>query len=311
MDKRRIQKIKGGSYIITLPPDWVRRNGLDAKSEVFVIEKDGELLIKPQRAYDDKKRIDLKEVDIDTAKYLISVYYMQGASEIEVVSDSVIPAEVKNELKGLQLILPDLQVEDESFNYIKFSVNDDLSTNIVEEMKSFSQKLLVLLEDLGKVISNPNRDMAIDIKSRAEDLNRIYNSLIRKIALLSQKEEQFNFRIESVRDLILYAIAMRDMGRMISHIRTASTMLSSYSLEVPEVLKSISSELVTMFKEALEVFFYHRLEYIKDIRKRMKDINRVVDSLDKDHMELGKELARIGSYCIALMDDGVHMSVRL
>lgn len=106
--RRRIQKIKGGSYIITLPPEWVRRNSLDAKSEVFVIEKDGELVIKPIRDYITKKTLDLDLIDLETSKYLITVYYMQGISEIEITSKSVISASIKDELKNLQLYLPAL-----------------------------------------------------------------------------------------------------------------------------------------------------------------------------------------------------------
>ncbi len=310
---RRIQKIKGGSYIITLPPDWVRRNGLDAKSEVFVIERDGELVVKPLRAYNDKKIIDLKNGinDIDTIKYLINVYYMQGVSQIEVTSDSVIPIEIKNELKKMQLYLPGLEVESESFNYIKFKIKDNLSLNIIEEMKTFSLKLLALLEDLEKVIAKLDKQMAIDLKNRSEDLNRVYNILIREIALVSQKEESFEQnKITSVRDLILYAIAMRDMGRMLSHIRTASTILSictNVSLEY----QNIASQLIVMFKDSLEVFFNQNLNYIREIRDKMKEISKIVDSSDGECKELGKELVRIGSYCVALMDDGVHKSVKL
>ena len=45
---------------------------------------------------------------------------MQGIVEILVESKSTISAEIKNELKNLQLYLPGLYVESESFNYIKF-----------------------------------------------------------------------------------------------------------------------------------------------------------------------------------------------
>ena len=150
--RRRIQKIKGGSYIITLPPEWVRRNSLDAKSEVFVIEKDGELLIKPIRDYITKKTLDLDLIDLETSKYLITVYYMQGISEIEITSKSVISASIKDELKNLQLYLPGLTIESESFNYITFKVQDSFNTNLAERMKTFSSKLLRLLEDLEKII---------------------------------------------------------------------------------------------------------------------------------------------------------------
>ncbi|MEM0091517.1 MAG: phosphate uptake regulator PhoU [Saccharolobus sp.] len=306
--RRRIQKIKGGSYIITLPPDWIRRNNLDAKSEVFVIEKDGEIIIKPTKNYSDKKSINLDSNDIDTVKYLINVYYMQGIVEILVESKSTISAESKNELKNLQLYLPGLYVESESFNYIKFRVQDNLTINLIDEMKNFSQKLLTLLEDLEKIVNNPNKEMALDLRNRADDLYKPYNLLIRKIALISQKEEQFLLKGISTRDLILYAIAMRDMGRMLSHIKTASTIITECNESVEELSK-LTTIIITMFKEALEVFFDQKLENIKDIREKMRQINKITNNILCK--ELGKELVRIGSYCIALMDDGVHMSVKL
>jgi len=309
--RRRIQKIKGGSYIITLPPEWVRRNSLDAKSEVFVIEKDGELLIKPIRDYITKKTLDLDLIDLETSKYLITVYYMQGISEIEITSKSVISASIKDELKNLQLYLPGLTIESESFNYITFKVQDSFNTNLAERMKTFSSKLLRLLEDLEKIIENPNKEMAVDLKNRAEELNKLYNSIIREIAIVSQKEEEFEIKNLPTRDLILYAIAMRDMGRMLSHIKTASLAVTECINTSNKELKFLIKTIVNMFKRSQEVFFDKDIDHIRDIRESMKEINKIVYGNEIECKELARELARIASYCVALMDDGVHKSVKI
>ncbi|XDF45578.1 AbrB/MazE/SpoVT family DNA-binding domain-containing protein [Saccharolobus solfataricus] len=310
--RRRIQKIKGGSYIITLPPEWVRRNNLDAKSEVFVIEKNGELLIKPIRDYITRKIIDLDLIDLETTKYLITVYYMQGISEIEIKSKSVISAPIKDELKNLQLYLPGLTIESESFNYITFKVQDDVNTNVVERMKTFSSKLLVLLKDLEKIIENPSKEMAIDLKNRAEELNKLYNSVIREIALVSQEEEEFVVKGLPTRDLILYAIAMRDMGRMLSHIKTASLAITECgNTSNDKELNSIIKIIVNMFEKSREVFFDENIDHVRSIRESMKEINKIVYGSKIECRELARELARIASYCVALMDDGVHKSVKI
>ncbi|WP_338604255.1 phosphate uptake regulator PhoU [Sulfolobus tengchongensis] len=308
--RRRIQKIKGGSYIITLPPEWIRRNNLDAKSEVLVIQKDGELLIKPIRKYSSKKIINLDEVDIETVKYLINVYYMQGISEIEIISQSVISTIIKNELKTLQLYLQGLIVENESFNYIRFRIHDNAYINLIEEMKNFANKLEILLEDLYRIAENPVKEMAIDLKNRSEELYKLYNLLIREIALISQKEEEFDIKNLPTKDLILYAIAMRDMGRMLSHIKTASSVISECKSIPSETVIAIQ-KVIRMFKEAREVFFDQNMEYIRNIRDSMKEINKLASSTEIECKELAREVIRIGSYCIALMDDGVHKSVKL
>ncbi|MEM0122546.1 MAG: hypothetical protein QXG79_04075 [Saccharolobus sp.] len=94
------------------------------------------------------------------------------------------------------------------------------------------------------------------------------------------------------------------MGRMLSHIKTASTIITECNESVEELSK-LTTIIITMFKEALEVFFDQKLENIKDIREKMRQINKIPNNI------LCKELVRIGSYCIALMDDSVHMSVKL
>lgn len=203
--------------------------------------------------YNTEKIINLNNIDVETVKYLISVYYMQGISEIEIRSETIISAEHKNEIKNLQLYLPGLTVESESFNYIKFKIHNDHQIDIINGMKTFSQKILVLLEDLEKVVKNPNKEMAIDLKNRSDELYKLYNLLIRQIALISQKEEEFEIKGITTRDLILYAITMRDMGRMLSHIKMASTIVAECT-NIPNVISEIAVNLIIMFKEASEVF---------------------------------------------------------
>ncbi|MEM0122545.1 MAG: hypothetical protein QXG79_04070 [Saccharolobus sp.] len=57
--------------------------------------------------------------------------------------------------------MPGLYVENESFNYIKFRVQDNLTINLNDEMKNFLQKLLTLLEDLEKIINNKKIEQMI------------------------------------------------------------------------------------------------------------------------------------------------------
>lgn len=212
----------------------------------------------------------------------------------------------------MQLYLPGLTIESESFNYITFKVQDDVNTNVVERMKTFSSKLLVLLKDLEKIIENPSKEMAIDLKNRAEELNKLYNSVIREIALVSQKEEEFVVKGLPTRDLILYAIAMRDMGRMLSHIKTASLAITECgNTSNDKELNSIIKIIVNMFEKSREVFFDENIDHVRSIRESMKEINKIVYGSKIECRELARELARIASYCVALMDDGVHKSVKI
>jgi phosphate uptake regulator len=93
MSVRRLQKIKGGSYIISVPSEWVRKNNLDVKSELKVYEVYDGLKVKPIKDIKAEKVIEFN--DLDTTLYLVSVYYMQGISKIVITSKSPMSSGVK------------------------------------------------------------------------------------------------------------------------------------------------------------------------------------------------------------------------
>ncbi len=101
---RRIQKIKGGSFIVSLPSNWIRENGLDVTREVEVFESSGIIKVRPKEDFKTERVIEL--ISAETAQYLISVYYMQGVSKIRVESKDVISKETKDKIKILQMNYP-------------------------------------------------------------------------------------------------------------------------------------------------------------------------------------------------------------
>lgn len=297
MTKRRLQKIKGGSYIISLPADWVKKNNLDVKSELEVYETADGLKIRPERKLNDEREIILR--DVEEALYLISVYYMQGVSKIVVKANGVINPEHKKILRELQLTHPGLEIDDETFDRIVFRVNSQISTDIVSLVTSFRDKILKILLDLENVKSF-RKEMIADLINRSDLLMRDYRAIIRNIAIGVQLEDKYGFMIPT-KDLILYAIVMRDMGRFVSHLKT---FLNSIDEKVDLNLIGI---LTDMFKKATDMFLTEDLSNVQIIRKNMKSIEASCNS----NSEACKELIRMASYAIAIMDDAVHKSVRI
>lgn len=297
MSKRRLQKIKGGSYIISLPAEWVKKNNLDVKSELEVYETADGLKIRPERKLNDEREILLK--DIDEVLYLISVYYMQGVSKIVVKSEKVIDPEDKKKLRELQLTHPGLEIDDETFNKISFRINSQISTDLVSLVSSFRDKILKILNDLQSV-KNLSKEMIIDLINRCDLLMRDYRVIIRNIAIGVQLENDYNFMLPT-KDLILYAIALRDMGRFVTHLKTFLSIIDeSIDMSIVEIVAD-------MFKKATDMFFTEDLSNIQTIRKNM----RKVESTCVKSSEACKELVRMASYAVAIMNDAVHKSVRI
>jgi phosphate uptake regulator len=303
---RRIQKIKGGSYIISIPPDWVRKNSLDIKSEVVVIDNSEWLLIRPFRRFNDVKEILF--TDLETVEYLVSVYYMQGASTIIIKGDKIIPPEAKVKLKALQLELPGLEVEEEEFDKISFKVNYPTNYDVSNSTISFSNKVISLFSDLRKVLISKNVSMAEDIKLRAEDLMKRYKAVIREISLSIQS----GFLPVPFKDMILYAIAMRDLGRVLHHIKVCASLIMQCNTISKEIIES-SGLIEELLKKSFNVFETENISQVTEIRRNVKVISQNLEKIKDDtcNTELAKEFNRILTYVIAIMDDGVHKSVRI
>jgi len=188
MSVRRLQKIKGGSYIISLPSDWVRKMGLDVKSGLKVYEVFDGLKIRPPNEAKNEKVIPL--VDVEDVKYLVLTYYMQGIDRIVVRSPRVIPLEVKKELRELQLQAYGLEVESETFDSITFKVNVNVNADLESSFRAFTGKILSIMEDVQVMLERFSEEMRDDLLARLSILNKDYRLVIRQIALGVQKDDE-------------------------------------------------------------------------------------------------------------------------
>ncbi|QKR00344.1 phosphate uptake regulator PhoU [Metallosphaera tengchongensis] len=300
MDVRRLQKIKGGSYIISLPSQWVRKMNLDVKSELKVYEVFDGLKIRPPLKPSLEKELPL--TNLETTKYLIVTYYMQGVERIVVKSSSVIPLEAKKELRELQLQCYGLEVESETFDSISFKVNVKVDGDLNGSMKSFVIKINSILSDVELLLSNFSPEMREDLLARVSILNKDYRLLIRQIAVGVQRDDEINFKMQT-KDVILFAITMRDLGRFITHLT-----LFLKELRGEEILRLTPSFqlLREMFVMSTNMFLTEDLSPMAKIREGFR---RLEDDAPKT--ESGRELVKMGSYCVAIMDNAVNKSVRL
>jgi len=297
MSIRRLQKIKGGSYIISIPTDWVKKNGLDVKSELKVYETADGLKVKPIKQPNAERDVEID--DLDTTLYLISVFYMQGVSKIVVKSKGTMTPEIKKALKELQLTHPGLEVVDESFTSVTFNVNFTVSTDLMNLVKSYVEKVKKILADLLSVLDSITPELKEDLIFRCDSLIKDYRGIIRNIAVGVQLDDEYSFNLPS-KDIILYAIFIRDMGRFVSHLK------QFISLTDKGIRKENVITVSEMFSKATEMFFTEKLDDIKWLRWKMNELEN-----NCNFSEPCKELVRMASYCIAMMDDAVHKTVRL
>ena len=339
---RRLQKISTGSYIVSLPSNWVRFNNLNIHDPLLIINNGKFLIIKPANQREIPTHITLNidsltSLDINTLLYVIQMYYLQGVDNIDVISNTIIPAEVKKKIKNLLNVLPNIDINDLSSNLLQIKINDIHKFNdrseIINIFINIFKFTLKLLEDFRQIfVSNNDVIFMQELIERSKDLKKRYMYIIRVLAKMSQVPE---YNVLSIREIVIYAEIARDIFQLVNHIANAVNYMKESNINyilnnmnLNSNILNIIDILISMFKDIINYFDNREVSLIMSIKDKMnkiralesdvlirfidsnqciadKDSNKRYDSIRKfiNFMYFIRELRRIAGYCIALMDD--------
>lgn len=337
---RRLQKISTGSYIISLPSKWVRINNLNVHDPLLIINNGKFLILKPANRKEVPINVtininSLTSLDVNTLLYVIQMYYLQGVNNIDIISNTIIPAEIKKKIKNLSNILPNIDINDVSSNLLQIRINDIQRFNdkneIIDMFVNMFKFTLKLLEDLRQILVNNDLIYMQELIERSKDLKKRYMYIIRTLARMSQIPE---YNVLSIREIVIYAEIARDIFQLVNHIANAVNYVKesdiNYIFNNTYLINSILNVidiLISMFKDVINYFNNHEIYLIMNIKDKMNKVRALEgDILIKfisnnqcisnesnnkyynihkfiNFMYFIRELRRIAGYCIALMDD--------
>jgi phosphate uptake regulator len=186
--KRRIWRIKGGSYITSLPKDWVEKNKLE---EIYIIEDfDGNLkIINPLTEKEKHVIIEVEKFkDPSTLEYSVLTSYMQGADKISVISKDVIDLNIKKRLRDLKNELIGADIIQDKSDSIVYQILLDISAHPINDtIIGFNSFISDIHNDTVVAVKEYNKRLANEILDRVKDGVRKYRFMIRQIAIASQK----------------------------------------------------------------------------------------------------------------------------
>ena len=333
MEIRRLQKIKGGSFTLSLPKSWVEKRKLKSGEQMAVLEEeDGSIKIFPvEMPLEKPLEVTLKSNDYPTLRaleYSIGTYYTQGSNKITIFSKETIPAEHKKRLKLLRMELPGMEVAQEEANKLSFQVLIDPSIfsleSLIEKTSSFS---LHLQEDAVKSLLEYDFQLAAEALERSKEAMRHYRMTIRQVALASlSKSIAKKVGVESCRECITFALVARDLNRVVYHSSSIAEHVLALKQERTKIDRDILNIIVAMSAVAYEMQKTSAQAFLKkDVRLavlamgKMEKIREKEKLLLKKVMEktkdvdtavvlgmIARDLRRIAGYAVAIADDAMN-----
>lgn len=332
LEIRKLQKIKGGSFTITLPKKWVAKGGLESGEQIAVSEEeDGSLRLYPLRTSKErplKVTLSLEDYsDLTALQYCVGTYYIQGSSQISIVSSKIIPAEQKRRLKQLRVELPGVEVSEEEADKLSFQVLIDPTTfsleSLIEKTSAFS---LHLQEDAVKSLLKQNFALAREVLERSKEALRHYRMTIRQVALASMNRTiAQKVGVKNCRECITFALIARDLNRLVYHSSSIARHIlilerkGKVSQEILKVIAEMSEIAHKMQKEAVQAFLQKKAQLAIEVFEKMELVREKEKALLRKIMEktrdvdtavalsmIARDLRRIAGYAVAVADDAMN-----
>jgi phosphate uptake regulator len=329
---RKLQKIKGGSFTLSLPKQWVERRHLKSGEQITVSEEDdGSLRIFPLAgAFDKRLEVTLSLEDYSTLRaieYSIATYYIQGSNRINVTSEKIMSAEQKRRLKQLRTELPGVEVAEEEANRLSFQVLIDPATfsleSLIEKTSNFSMKLQ---EDAVKSLVEWNISLAKEVQERSQEAQRHYRVMIRQVALASlSRTFADKIGVKNCQECVTFALVARDLSRLIYHSSLIAIQTLNFegkrrvNSQILEAFRDLSQTALAMQKDAIMSFLTKDEKSAISVLNKMGGIRgkeavllrsiteKVVDADAAITLSIiARDLRRIAGYAVAIADDAMN-----
>ncbi len=332
MEIRKLQKIKGGSFTLTLPKQWVEKKNLTSGEQIAVSqEEDGSLRLHPLVESMEKPLeviLSLEDFSSLTAlEYCVETYYIQGSSRINICSQKIIPVEQKRRLKQLRMELPGVEVAEEAADKLGFQVLIDPTTfsleSLIEKTSSFSMHLQ---EDAVKSVLDWNFTLAKEVLERSREAQRHYRMTIRQVALSSMNRViAEKVGVENCRECTTFALIARDLSRLVYHSSSIARHILSLegrgkvNSEILKLIRDMSEIAYEMQGESVQAFLQKKIQLAIAVFGKMRFMRDKEKALLKKILEktkdvdtavalsmIARDLRRIAGYAVAVADDAMN-----
>jgi phosphate uptake regulator len=240
---RRVQFTGRGSYIISLPKEWVQDIGLKRGSEVaFNVQSDQSLILMPRKIKEkvqDKEKVVLKEyyLNVDPKEELVSVQrmikalYVIGADIIKIhfrrVDDvSKYKTEVKNFARDMFL---GSEVIDETSDEITLQILIRHSEFPIDKaVRRMSILALAANRDAVATLKEHTAELFQSVVSNYNDVNRLGLYIVRQLKFGIERNLFEELGFETPKEFLLYRIAVNDIKSIAENALNVSTNLATF-----------------------------------------------------------------------------------
>lgn len=326
MEIRRVQITGGATFMVTLPKDWAEAQQLHAGAEIELHPRSPDLLIlRPHR--DAQPSRGVLSLDAKTGDTLMRAFismYVAGFDIIEVRGDRITP-EQRQTIRKITQALIGPEIMEESRDSIV--IHTLLNLSELSAPKTLDRIFLMVYDmfaDAVRALVDYDPELAHDIETRDEDVDRLYLMLYRqfRIALCDLLADEA-LGISRVKLFDIHTVA-RQLERVADHavkIAHVTTLIKSPTPpKVAEAFRKNGEQVSGLLKEAMDAFRSPDPELASDVidkassveERLMKAVKLLWDLAPHEAQLIGiafDSIGRVKDYSVNIAETALNAAV--
>ncbi len=282
--KREVRKVYSSgrsSYIVTLPKDWVERNGLKAGDGVIMEIGDGTIVISVGKEEKIKKDalIDAKDLEGEPLIRRIISFYLAGYDSLRIkvyneehrravalASDILIGAEVIEDL-GKEIVL-EIFMDDTRYKPM----------DIIEKMGNIC---VAMLSDFCTALKNLDRYICSTLHVREEEIDRLHFLVLRQLKSVVRQCGSTDLQTTKALE---FRTVVRAFERIADHIANMSDSLMKLGKPIPE-LCDLVNDVHGLLKTANVSFLREDTELADFVLNEFGELSETEDEIYRRFIE--------------------------
>jgi antitoxin component of MazEF toxin-antitoxin module len=287
VEERKVQQLRGSSYVLTLPKEWVEASGLKKGMGVTVVYEPGILRVFPTG----RRKLELS-VTVETSAAeqigeIVTACYELGCSSLTISCRSGISEELRSVLKRLREELQGVFVSQQSEGIVSVEISE-------VPFKSLEQAVSILLQALVRTLrfaeSGGPRVKREDLEEMLRDSRGYGSALVRYVSsLLSSPDGTMPHYAMPL--MVEVAARMKDLVSKVGELLTSGSWSQESLASVERLLENLSLHVADLLSTGAQ-------EGLMGLRREVRELRRSGAHPDVDGVLL--ELERLLSSLIRL-----------
>jgi phosphate uptake regulator len=312
IETRKLQLIGGSSYMVSLPKDWVKANGLKQGDEIVLEIEESVITLYPKGFKEDIKITkveitDLKRYDEKFLKRFLYALYIQGIDEIVIKDKKVTPkliakiSEIVKSIIGIEII--------DTRDKIVLRCLTITDFDVYGVVKRMSQIVQTIIETIIDAIVKRDYSFLSELKNLEEDTDRLYLLAVRQEHRLV-REFSSPAKWNELRLILGIRTVAKLIEEIIDNLEDFSKLLAKMNEVELELSKQFLMELNNAFELVSKAYFESNVELSEDSIQLLEDLeNRIIDKM-KTSPQMSIYLLSICRHIKSIGEIALNKSVR-